>query len=160
MSLINYRTRLKSLTNKKTRSMSLTNNTSHLVPLKIPQYSLLPLANYTSFIIIIIILGQYRSTCWMKALALFIPMTICLGHFCFHVTDLQKSFTSSLHLFESLSFDRLPSMRLQSVNWDAQLFSWTRATWPAQVHFLAGMTCLMYQTLVLLLAHLFVLWSC
>ena len=78
----------------------------------------------------------------------------------FHVTDLHKLSISSLHLFEGLPLDLLPSMGLQSVTWDVHLLSWRRAMWPAQVHFLALTTCMMSRTLVFLLIHSFVRWSC
>ena len=109
-------------------------------------------------IIIIIILSHSRSTCWMKASLLSHDnLTWALW---FHVTDPQKSPILSLHLFEVLPLGRLPSMGLQSVTCHVHLLSWMWTMWPAQVSFLALMTCMMSRTLVLHLIHWFVLWSC
>ena len=101
----------------------------------------------TVIIIIIIILSHCQSTFWMNASAFLFHDNLSWA-FCFHVTDLQKSSISSLYLFEGLPLGQLPSIGLQSVTWDVHLLSWMRAMWPAKVHFLALMTCMMSRTLV------------
>ena len=63
--------------------------------------------------IIIIILSCYQSTCWMKASA-FLFHDNLFWAFCFHVTDLQKSSISSLHLFEGLPLGRLPFAKIRT----------------------------------------------
>ena len=116
--------------------------------------------SYTIIIITITItLRIYQSTCWMKASAFLFHDNLCYA-FCFHVTDPQKSSISSLHLFWGLPSGRLPCIGLQYVTWDVHLLSWRRAMWRAQVHFLALMMCMTSRTLILLLIHSFVLWSC
>ena len=103
----------------------------------------LSLNSFFNLNIIIIILSKYQSTCWIKVSAFLFQNNLSWA-FCLHVTDLQKSSISSLHLFNGLPL--------------VDYYPWVSSLLPGMsIYCLTLLTCVMSRILVLLLAHSFVL---